>query len=98
MCWIWMQWNDQHPLPSQKGQLARDASDAEECAAGSSSSAWHSVPGLVKNIGPKEGKRATWIGASGDQTFLKLDESLVNEDQFKRSTVISSDNCFGTSQ
>ncbi|PRD32149.1 UNVERIFIED_CONTAM: Mycbp2, partial [Trichonephila clavipes] len=39
---------------------------------------WNAVPGLIHNIGTKFGRRATWIGASGDQTFVKIDESLIN--------------------
>ena len=48
------------------------------------------------HIGPKCGKRASWIGASGDQTFFKLEESLVSEEEFHHSTVLASDHYFGT--
>jgi len=49
----------------------------------------------VTKVGPKQGKRASWIGASGDQTFFKLDESLINDKQFQNSTVIASNSYFG---
>ena len=61
----------------------------------SANAAWYSVPGLVSDIGPEHGKRATWISASGDETFIKLDENLVNEEQLYRSTVLSSERHFG---
>lgn len=39
---------------------------------------WNCHPIEVTAIGPNQGKKASWIGASGDQTFIKTDESLVN--------------------
>ncbi|XP_046440285.1 E3 ubiquitin-protein ligase MYCBP2-like isoform X2 [Daphnia pulex] len=75
-----------------KGQLARDPSNIDHC--GASSIVWHSVPGFVTHIGPKCGKRASWIGASGDQTFFKLEESLVSEEEFHHSTVLATDHYF----
>jgi E3 ubiquitin-protein ligase MYCBP2 len=39
---------------------------------------WYAIPGPMPNIGSKFGRCATWIGASGEQTFLKIDESLIN--------------------
>lgn len=39
---------------------------------------WNCHPIEVMGIGPNYGKKASWIGASGDQTFIKTDESLVN--------------------
>lgn len=80
-------------LTFQKGQLAREASDSNQCSA--SPIIWHSVPGFVTRIGPKCGKRASWIGASGDQTFFKLEESLISETEFHHSTVLASDHYFG---
>ena len=82
----------------QKGQLARASSNSDLAAASASvasSIPWHAVPAFVNRVGPKQGKRASWIGASGDQTFIKLDESLINEKQFQHSTVIASNNYFG---
>jgi len=49
----------------------------------------------VKEIGSKRGRRATWIGAYGDQTFMKLDESLVTDEQFEQSTILASNDYFG---
>ncbi|CAG2064195.1 unnamed protein product, partial [Timema podura] len=54
---------------------------------------WYSYPGVVPNIGPRYGRRATWVGASGDQTFLKIDESLINSLSLTRSTVMANKNC-----
>lgn len=33
---------------------------------------------VFSGVGPDHGRKASWIGASGDQTFIKMDESLVN--------------------
>ena len=67
-------------------------------AASASAVPWHAVPAFVTRVGPKQGKRASWIGASGDQTFIKLDESLINEKQFQHSKLIASNNYFGEKQ
>ncbi|KAG5884565.1 hypothetical protein JTB14_006591 [Gonioctena quinquepunctata] len=83
---------------AQKGQLGRspqNASTQEDTQPGNSSCSrysnprtpWYSIPGLIPNIGPRHGRRATWVGASGDQTFLKLDESLINSISISKSTV-----------
>lgn len=82
----------------QKGQLGRSPNNSQfqdSSQPGNSSnfhgsnirSPWYSVPGPIPNIGQKHGRRATWIGASGDQTFIKLDESLINATSISKSTV-----------
>ena len=43
----------------------------------------------------KHGRRATWIGASGDQTFLKIDESLINAHTLAMSSVFANQSCIG---
>ncbi|TMW42167.1 hypothetical protein DOY81_012756 [Sarcophaga bullata] len=48
---------------------------------------WHCTPGLVFGIGPSFGKKATWIGASGDQTFIKIDESLITTQMLPKMNV-----------
>lgn len=48
---------------------------------------WYCIPGQIANIGPKHGRRATWVGASGDQTYLKIDESLINSVSISKSIV-----------
>lgn len=40
------------------------------------------------------GKRACWIGASGDQTFVKLSASLISDEQFASSSILASDKYF----
>ncbi|XP_074033015.1 MYC binding protein highwire isoform X2 [Leptinotarsa decemlineata] len=81
---------------AQKGQLGRSPNSSQDATQpGNSSSSrysnprtpWYSIPGLIPNIGPRHGRRATWVGASGDQTFLKLDESLINSISISKSTV-----------
>ncbi|GIY69151.1 hypothetical protein CEXT_121812 [Caerostris extrusa] len=56
---------------------------------------WNAIPGLINNIGTKFGRRATWIGASGDQTFVKIDESLINSHSLNKSSVVCSKSCIG---
>lgn len=56
---------------------------------------WYAYPGPVPNIGPRHGRRATWVGASGDQTYLKIDESLINSLSLTRSTVMANKSSIG---
>lgn len=80
----------------QKGQLGRGApqSDAGE---GSSRGRcpWYSVPGLVPGVGPRLGRRATWIGASADVTYVKLDQSLINAHNLSAASVVANSSCLG---
>lgn len=85
----------------QKGQLGREApasahDNSQPGQSGSSRynprSPWYSVPVAIPNIGPRHGRRATWVGASADQTFLKIDESLINSVSLAKSTVIANKN------
>ena len=45
--------------------------------------------------GAKHGRRAAWIGASGDQTFLRIDELLINAHTLSKSTIIANSSCLG---
>lgn len=49
----------------------------------------------VQSLGARFGRRATWIGASGDQTFMRIDESLINALTLQRSNIFASQNCIG---
>lgn len=40
-------------------------------------------------LGPSFGKKATWIGASGDQTFIKIDESLITPQMLPKVTIVA---------
>ncbi|XP_055587703.1 E3 ubiquitin-protein ligase highwire isoform X4 [Uranotaenia lowii] len=53
---------------------------------------WNCSPGSVTGIGPSTGKKASWIGASGDQTFIKVDESLVNASMLSKFSVVADKN------
>lgn len=88
----------------QKGQLGRSpVISPQESQPGQSSSSkytsprtpWYSIPTQVPNIGPRHGRRATWVGASGDQTFIKIDESLINALSISKSTVTANRNSLG---
>ncbi|GAB6023050.1 hypothetical protein CHUAL_007142 [Chamberlinius hualienensis] len=81
----------------QKGQLGRFPTphhdDGRKEKLTSKDALWYAVPGVVPDIGPKFGRRPTWIGASGDQTSLKIDESLINAHNLENSSVFANKNC-----
>ncbi|XP_066580931.1 E3 ubiquitin-protein ligase MYCBP2 [Prorops nasuta] len=77
---------------SQKGQSGIDWwSGRNEMSNNISPSNWNCFPNLVPNIGQRWGRRATWVGAAGDQTFVKIDE--INFISLSRSTVMANKNC-----
>lgn len=47
---------------------------------------------FFSGVGPNFGKRASWIGASGDQTFIKIDESLVTGTMLTKVNVVADKN------
>ncbi|XP_055684525.1 E3 ubiquitin-protein ligase highwire isoform X1 [Lutzomyia longipalpis] len=53
---------------------------------------WNCIPGPVMGVGPNYGKRATWISASGDQTFIKIDESLVTGSMLSKLNIVADKN------
>ena len=48
---------------------------------------WYAFPGNISGLGAAHGKTVTWIGASADQTILKLDESLINAQNLVGATI-----------
>lgn len=50
---------------------------------------------MLTITGAMFGRRATWIGASGDQTFLRVDESLINAHTLAKSNVFANQSCIG---
>lgn len=50
---------------------------------------WHCAPSIVAGLGPQFGKKVTWIGASGDQTFFKIDESLITGSMLSKVSVVA---------
>ena len=76
-------------LFNQKGQLGRGEGSGKSREGSSRGCVWQSVPGLVTWAGPRSGRRANWAGASGDQTFLRVDESLINSSSLSHSTIIA---------
>lgn len=40
-------------------------------------------------LGPSYGKKVTWIGANGDQTFIKIDESLITAQMLPKMHVVA---------
>lgn len=75
-----------HLLVFQKGQLGRPILDMPY---------WNAKPSPMPNIGAKYGRKATWIGASGDQTFLRIDEALINSHVLATSEIFASKHIIG---
>ncbi|XP_061486043.1 E3 ubiquitin-protein ligase MYCBP2 isoform X22 [Rhineura floridana] len=69
-----------------KGQLGRPILDIPY---------WNAKPAPMPNIGSKYGRKATWIGASGDQTFLRIDEALINSHVLATSEIFASRHIIG---
>ncbi|XP_061851791.1 E3 ubiquitin-protein ligase MYCBP2 isoform X14 [Colius striatus] len=69
-----------------KGQLGRPILDMPY---------WNAKPAAMPNIGSKYGRKATWIGASGDQTFLRIDEALINSHVLATSEIFASRHIIG---
>ncbi|XP_062862089.1 E3 ubiquitin-protein ligase MYCBP2 isoform X8 [Trichomycterus rosablanca] len=69
-----------------KGQLGRPILDMPY---------WNAKPAAMPNIGAKYGRKATWIGASGDQTFLRIDEALINSHVLATSEIFASKHIIG---
>lgn len=57
-------WNEQQQ--QQSDQSANNSASSDR------SQPWHSFPNIVPNIGTRWGRKATWIGASSDQTYIKV--------------------------
>ncbi|XP_055893471.1 E3 ubiquitin-protein ligase MYCBP2-like isoform X4 [Biomphalaria glabrata] len=74
----------------QKGALGRD-----DPLGKSKNSGWNCVPGPIPGVGAKFGRRATWVGASGDHTVMRIDESLINAHTLSRSNIFASKTCIG---
>ncbi|MXQ93585.1 hypothetical protein E5288_WYG018908 [Bos mutus] len=73
-------------MDGQKGQLGRPILDVPY---------WNAKPAPMPNIGSKYGRKATWIGASGDQTFLRIDEALINSHVLATSEIFASKHIIG---
>ncbi|XP_060732394.1 E3 ubiquitin-protein ligase MYCBP2 isoform X14 [Tachysurus vachellii] len=69
-----------------KGQLGRPIVDMPY---------WNAKPSPMPNIGARYGRKATWIGASGDQTFLRIDEALINSHVLATSEIFASKHIIG---
>ncbi|CAK9251744.1 unnamed protein product [Sphagnum jensenii] len=74
---------------NQKGQLGRAPSAIDF--------AWNAIPAIIPNIGQQYGRKATFISASGDHTFIKFDESLINPLSLSSARVIANRRCWGFS-
>lgn len=53
---------------------------------------WNCIPAPITAIGSSYRKKACWIQACGDQTFLKIDESLVNASSLSKISVAANKN------
>lgn len=53
---------------------------------------WNCTPSPITGIGPSYRKKVCWISASGDQTFIKIDESIVNTGSLANISVAANKN------
>ncbi|CAI9731993.1 E3 ubiquitin-protein ligase MYCBP2-like [Octopus vulgaris] len=77
----------------QKGALGRVC--PEDGGVKDKSHPWYTVPGPVPGIGARYGRRSTWIGASGDQTYMRIDESLINAHTLTSCNIFANQSCIG---
>uniref|UniRef100_A0A182N2D3 PHR domain-containing protein n=1 Tax=Anopheles dirus TaxID=7168 RepID=A0A182N2D3_9DIPT len=61
-----------------KGQLGRESPGGHLDGAADGNFFWHCGPVAIETFGPGTGRRASFIAASGDQTYIKVEESLIN--------------------
>ena len=52
---------------------------------------------VCDNAGREEGRHAVWVNASADQTFVRIDESLINVHTLATSTVVANQSTIGLS-
>lgn len=52
---------------------------------------------FYSGVGSTFGKRATWIGANGNQTFIKIDESLITSQMLPNMRVTANKDTISTS-
>ena len=72
-----------------KGQLGRAGPGPSPGLAPVEVELWYAIPGPIAGLGSAQGKTVTWIGASADQTIMKLDESLINAQNLVGATICS---------
>ena len=72
-----------------KHQLGRQAPGQDAALAKAEIELWYAFPGHIAGLGAAHGKTVTWVGASADQTILKLDESLINAQNLVGATIRS---------
>ena len=72
-----------------KGQLGRAGPGPSPGLAPVEVELWYAIPGPIAGLGSAQGKSVTWIGASADQTIMKLDESLINAQNLVGATICS---------
>jgi E3 ubiquitin-protein ligase MYCBP2 len=56
-----------------------------------------SRPSKIPGLGTEFGRKATWIGASGDQLYVKLDETLINPRTLQTASIIANKDIIGMS-
>lgn len=86
---------------NQKGQLGRLPKDQlnsqasenpNDIAAKRQRFLWNCIPDQITGIGPGYRKKACWISASGDQTFIKIDESLLDASSLAKISIAANRN------
>ncbi|XP_033112056.1 E3 ubiquitin-protein ligase MYCBP2-like [Anneissia japonica] len=75
----------------QKGQLGRPVNEDKN----DQDAVSHLVPGRVPDLGPEHGRKGNWVQASGDRTFVKVDESLIGANTLEKSLVFATFDTIG---
>jgi hypothetical protein len=57
--------------------------------------AYLTLPSLIPGIGRDTGRKAVWIGASGDQLYVKVDEALINPRTMHNASIIANKDVIG---
>ena len=74
----------------QRNQIGRDQPDDLDIFA-----TWNEKMVPIENLGCHFGRRVTWIGASSDNTFVRLEASLISPSLLRRSTVTANKSAIG---
>jgi len=72
----------------QEGQLGRSKRDGDDL--------WHAKPGAMASVGDASGlRKASWISARINQTFVSVHESLLSESSVSRCSIFANSEVIG---
>ena len=57
---------------------------------------WYAKPGAVASVGDASGlRKASWISARGNQTFVNVHESLLSETSVSKCSIFANSDVIG---